>query len=196
MENIIEILHVPFYFVRHGQTDWNQEHKIMGQADIPLNTVGLEQAQIVAKNIAHLEISHIVSSPLKKAIQTSEIIAESHKTIIVIDDLKERSMGVLQGRYKKDVGEWIESLAMGAGIEGAELATEFLVRVGAGINAALEGHSGKGPVFIVAHGGVYRALLCILDAEAADLKAKNCGVYFFSPPNLDSNRWMVKSLFE
>jgi len=47
MKNIIKIPHVPFYFVRHGQTDWNKENKVMGQIDIPLNATGLEQAQVV-----------------------------------------------------------------------------------------------------------------------------------------------------
>jgi probable phosphoglycerate mutase len=48
------ILKKIFYFVRHGQTDWNT--KGVEQSDIPLNEVGFKQAQIVAKNIAHLSI--------------------------------------------------------------------------------------------------------------------------------------------
>lgn len=39
---------IPFYFVRHGQTDWNSEGKLMGQNDIPLNNIGIKQAQEVA----------------------------------------------------------------------------------------------------------------------------------------------------
>ena len=33
-----------FYFIHHGETDWNREHRGMGQKDIPLNERGLAQA--------------------------------------------------------------------------------------------------------------------------------------------------------
>ena len=34
----------PFYFLRHGQTDWNLQHKLMGNQDVELNEAGREQA--------------------------------------------------------------------------------------------------------------------------------------------------------
>ena len=33
------------YFVRHGQTNWNAEHRLQGQADVPLNALGRAQAE-------------------------------------------------------------------------------------------------------------------------------------------------------
>jgi len=38
-----------FYFLRHGETDWNKQQKIMGQSDIPLNKTGVLQARTVAE---------------------------------------------------------------------------------------------------------------------------------------------------
>jgi probable phosphoglycerate mutase len=67
-------LHKSFYFVRHGETDWNKAKKIMGQSDIPLNENGILQAQAVAEKIQALAIDVIVSSPLKRAWTTAEII--------------------------------------------------------------------------------------------------------------------------
>lgn len=203
MENKIKISHVPFYFVRHGQTDWNREDKVMGQIDIPLNAVGLEQAQVVAKNIAHLEISHIVSSPLKRAMQTSEIIkANINRPITVIDELKQNALGILEGRNKAEllygttIGNLIEHWKMGGDIEDAEHWSNFVSRIAIGLNFALAINPDEKPILIVAHKPVYWALLHILNAQAVDVNAKNCGVYFFRPLDLDSNRWIVNALGE
>ena len=34
----------PFYFIRHGETEWNRRNIVMGSQDIPLNELGLQQA--------------------------------------------------------------------------------------------------------------------------------------------------------
>lgn len=203
MENKIKIPHRPFYFVRHGQTDWNRENKIMGHIDIPLNEVGIKQAQIVAKNITHIEISHIVSSPLKRAKQTAEIIAAAlNKPITVIDELTQNALGILEGRHKAEllygtaIGNLIEHWKMGGDIEGAEHWSDFVSRIAVGLNSALAINFNEKPILIVTHGPVYRALLHILNAQAVDMNAKNCGVYFFNPPDLDSNQWIINALGE
>lgn len=190
------IPHIPFYFVRHGQTDWNKEHKIMGQIDIPLNAVGLQQAQAVAQNIAHLEISRIVSSPLKRAVQTSEIIA-AHMNISItkLDEFTECSLGILEGRYKGDNElALIECWKKGGNIESSEHRSDFTARIAVGLNCALTSSSDKKPILIVAHRPTYWELLHILNAQANDTSAENCSVYFFSPPDLNSNQWVVNAL--
>ena len=65
-----------FYFVRHGQTDWNKVGRIQGLTDIPLNEFGLSQAVEIANHLSKLPISYIYSSPLKRAKMTADIISE------------------------------------------------------------------------------------------------------------------------
>lgn len=202
MENKIKIPHTPFYFVRHGQTDYNKDNKIMGQIDIPLNEVGLEQAQNIAKNIARLNISHIISSPLKRALQTSEIIASTiNKPVTVIDELMQNYLGIWEGRNKEEflnetgIENLFKHLKEGGNIEGAESWINFVSRISVGLSSALTKtiHNDT-PILIVAHKPTYWAISHILNAKIVEIEAKNCGVYFFSPPDSDSNQWTVSAL--
>lgn len=204
MKNKINIPHVPFYFVRHGQTDYNKDNKIMGQIDIPLNEVGLEQAQTVAKSIARLEISHIISSPLKRALQTSEIIASTiNKPFIVIDELMQNHLGIWEGRSKEEflnetgIENLFEHWKMGGDIEGAESWINFVSRISVGLSSALtKTMHHENPILIVGHKPTYWAISQILNAKIVEIEAKNCGVYFFTPPASDSNQWIVSALGE
>ncbi len=64
------LLEKDFYFVRHGQTDWNLAHRAQGQSDIPLNAEGRRQARDAAKAAAQLKIGTICCSPLSRAVET------------------------------------------------------------------------------------------------------------------------------
>lgn len=202
MENKIKIPHVPFYFVRHGQTEYNKDNKIMGQIDIPLNEVGLHQAQVVAKTLQHLEISHIISSPLKRAQQTSEIIAATlNRSITVIDELTQNYLGIWEGRNKEEfinetgIENLFEHLKMGGDVEGAESWDNFVSRISVGLSSALtKTIHNENPILIVAHKPTYWAISHILNAQIVEIDAKNCGVYFFTPPTSDSNRWIVSEI--
>ncbi len=89
------------YVMRHGQTDFNKENKWMGLLDIPLNENGISQALSSINYIKSLNIDIIYCSELKRAIQTSKIIANELNLPILIDRrLNERSLGSLEGRIK------------------------------------------------------------------------------------------------
>jgi broad specificity phosphatase PhoE len=53
---------VAFWFIRHGETDWNAQNLSQGDVDIPLNAVGRAQAQSAAALMQGHEIVTIVSS--------------------------------------------------------------------------------------------------------------------------------------
>jgi probable phosphoglycerate mutase len=65
------------YFIRHGQTDWNAEHRLQGQADIELNAVGRAQAERNGRRLAELigdpQAFDFVASPLSRTRETMEL---------------------------------------------------------------------------------------------------------------------------
>ncbi|MBR4422096.1 MAG: histidine phosphatase family protein [Erysipelotrichaceae bacterium] len=91
-----------YYLVRHGQTDWNNEKRMQGHADIPLNQTGIMQINELAERIIKEGISfdRLIASPLARAKKSAEIIAEKtgfHKDILFDEDFIERDCGLLEG---------------------------------------------------------------------------------------------------
>ena len=72
---------VEWYFVRHGQTDWNATDRIQGQEDAPLNDHGRGQARANGERFAtlwrHDEPPHMVVSPLSRTRETADIFREA-----------------------------------------------------------------------------------------------------------------------
>lgn len=86
------------YLVRHGQTDANVERRFAGFTDVPLNQVGIEQAERIAKILKDAPIEYIVSSDLVRARKTAEIINQYHGLNINIDrQLREVNFGKFEG---------------------------------------------------------------------------------------------------
>src|SRR5690554_3316332 len=63
-------------FIRHGQTDWNAALKMQGTSDIPLNETGRQQARDAVNVLADAGWEVIVSSPLSRARETAQIVAD------------------------------------------------------------------------------------------------------------------------
>jgi Histidine phosphatase superfamily (branch 1) len=60
--------HQPFYFLRHGQTDWNLQGRLQGHTDMPLNATGLAHARAAADMLDDKSIDIIIISPLLRAL--------------------------------------------------------------------------------------------------------------------------------
>ena len=57
------------YFIRHGETDENRQGLIQGHLDTDLNAIGLEQSEVVAKELRSLPFDAGFSSDLKRAMK-------------------------------------------------------------------------------------------------------------------------------
>jgi 2,3-bisphosphoglycerate-dependent phosphoglycerate mutase len=143
----------PFYYLRHGETDWNRAHRAQGHNDIPLNATGVAQAHAAQAPLTLCAIATICTSPLARARRTAEIVNERlRRPLVVIDALKECALGVGEGQVR---GDWFQAWQRGEPVEGAEPYEAFIARALGGINQALVQ---PGPVLIVAHAGVYWAV--------------------------------------
>jgi len=152
----------PFWFLRHGETDWNAQGLSQGRTDIPLNAVGLAQARRAARTLAPLGIASIVASPLLRARVTAEIAGEALGLPVALDEgLAEVNFGVQEGQ---PMGDWYDDWIAGTYTpDGAETFAGLRARAVAAVNRAVVRPA---PVLVVAHGALFRAL-----RQAAGLEA-------------------------
>ncbi len=93
------------FIVRHGETDWNVEHKFQGEVDVPLNQNGLDQAQRIASRLRLEHFDVIYSSPLSRALETGKSIAKYHPRapFLIEHELREVSFGSWEGKTWADI---------------------------------------------------------------------------------------------
>lgn len=91
---------------RHGQTDYNLQHRFQGQSDVPLNAVGRQEAAQAAPYLAALRPSALYSSDLSRATETAEALARLTGLPVQLDkDLRERNGGVWEGLTEREISE-------------------------------------------------------------------------------------------
>jgi len=189
-----------FYFIRHGETDWNKEQRFQGTMDIPLNNTGREQARLAAQNTFHLPIDMIVSSTLSRAYETAEIInSKLQKPLLTDKRLVEKAYGIFEGMEKTAREKWAEeaiknnpNIAIEANgfplPDGAEPYNEFKSRILDAINDYLSTYQHKNILF-VAHAGVYRALH--REIKGVMHQPENARPFLFDK---DNDKWEIKKL--
>jgi len=118
------------YLVRHGQTDANK-HCYAGREDVPLNDKGYKQAAALANEFGDKTISRIVCSPLRRAVQTAQPLADSKKVSIQLNPLLvELDFGVLQGQKKAEHRLVLRREHLYQPIKGGESLFDLWQRVG------------------------------------------------------------------
>jgi probable phosphoglycerate mutase len=93
------------YVARHGITDYNKQGCYLGRTDISLNENGRKQAVETKQHLDKLNIDIVISSPLKRTLETTEIIKPNHSEIISEMAFIERSVGVYEGLTKDEAKE-------------------------------------------------------------------------------------------
>jgi broad specificity phosphatase PhoE len=155
---------------RHGETDWNRESRFQGHADPPLNDLGRQQAAELADALANEELAAVYSSPLRRALETAEIVAARHELrAIPVEGLREVDVGSWQGltrdeveqRFPDQFDRWLD---YGQGWNDGESYEQMGLRVIAALQELAARHDG-GQIVALTHGGPIRAAL----AQAAGI---------------------------
>src|SRR5690348_14903819 len=182
----VPLTRTPFWFLRHGETDWNARGISQGNVDIPLNATGLAQARSAANMLRHRGIATIVSSPLSRAKVTADIVAEALGLPVQIDrDLREVAFGVQEGQGMSD---WFAGWLQGTFTpEGAESFATLRQRAVAGLNRAL---ALPPPVLVVGHGALFRAIRSAMGVEPTR-RTQNAMPIFCAPPAPGGTAWSL-----
>lgn len=89
------------WLVRHCATEWNRAGIKFGRLDPPLDIEGLDDAETLATFFDSEVVGRVISSPLKRAVQTAEAIATRRGlTVEIDDDLIEASHGRAEGLHE------------------------------------------------------------------------------------------------
>jgi broad specificity phosphatase PhoE len=187
-----------FYFIRHGQTDWNAERRLQGQLDIPLNDVGrLQSAQSGSTLRGLIAADHkvpahfaFIASPLSRARETMQtlrgVLGLPREGYTVEPRLAEMSFGRWEGLTYPEVRALDGQVLLLRGRDKwnfvppqGESYAHLFMRV-------REWHASvEGDVIVAAHGGVARVLMVLFgvrtpeDAPRGDVEQGV--VYEFGP---------------
>ncbi len=155
------------YLVRHGQTAWNREEIFRGRSDVPLDETGLRQAELAGLYFKELKIYAIYSSPLSRAWQTAEKIAEPHGLRVQpLQGIIDMSFGKWEGHPHEEIKRmdpetyrlWREEPHR-AKLPGGETLDEVRDRAMAALEEVIQIHP-EGTIVLVSHRVVNKVLLC------------------------------------
>lgn len=160
---------IMLYIMRHGKTEWNQQHKMQGRTDIPLNDDGRKMAENARDEYLDVHFDVCYSSPLIRAKETAEIVLRNRNIPIITDDrLMEMSFGSYEGLANsfqipdcpinilfKGPALYTESVG------GSETFEELFARTGSFVSEIVipEVNDGK-DILIVGHGAMNSAIIC------------------------------------
>ncbi len=173
-----------FYFVRHGETDWNSMARFQGRNDIPLNEAGLKQAATVALRLEQCRAAAVVTSPLSRARRVAEIIAGDNRKIVVCDELTEQYFGAWERMTLSDIrvkynDEYKAWLAGTGNVPDGEREIEIFDRALRVVEKLREIEDEE--TIVVSHGGILRyVLLAWLRGECSPIfwrmRLDNCSI--------------------
>ena len=160
------------YFVRHGESEANLLHEFSNSGfRHPLTERGTAQARALAGTLAGLPVEQIYSSPVMRAVQTAQILAESlHAPLEITEALREWSVGIYEGttdpvgwEWHRQVQEdWFVHHQYEHKMPGGESFLEIRDRFVPFIEKLVGDGTSERTVVLVSHGALYTAMLPVV----------------------------------
>jgi broad specificity phosphatase PhoE len=162
-----------FYFVRHGESEANRLHEISNRGQKHgLTAKGREQVATLAAQLAPGHITQLFTSPLLRATQTADILADALGLPYQITDaLREYDCGILEGKsdgaaweqYRQLRSAWIDDHHWEARIERGESFRDMEQRFVPFIPQLLQQTDSPGSaIMLIGHGGLYACMLPLI----------------------------------
>jgi broad specificity phosphatase PhoE len=157
------------YLVRHGQTAWNKEEIFRGRTDVPLDETGLKQAELAGEYFKGVEIHSIYSSPLSRAWQTAQKIAQFHQLKVeLLDGILDMSFGDWEGHAHQEIRKmdsetyrrWVDFPHLVV-LPGGESLDDVKGRAMVALEEVIRKHSGK-TLVLVSHRVVCKVMICAI----------------------------------
>lgn len=147
------------FLLRHGRTALNAGGQLRGRLDVPLDEVGMAEADRLGDTFSTVGLAVVVSGPLQRATTTAAAVARRHGLQVETDSgLADRDWGPWAGHAESEVAARFGTAEAAPGVEPFE---QFLSRILEAVHR-LTARAGGGPVMAVAHDAVNRALLAHL----------------------------------
>ena len=153
--------------VRHGETEWNRVERFRGRTDIELNGTGRRQARAAAQRLSDWQIGAIYSSPLKRALQTAQPIAEACGLgVAVLEGIADVDYGAWAGlsgeearvQYPDAYQTWVHTPLLARFPQGESL-RQVQARSWSALEEISSAHEGE-TILLVSHVVVNRVLIC------------------------------------
>ncbi len=167
-----------FYFLRHGKTAFNNTIQKIDHDNISLSDAGILEVQMIQSTIQSLPIKSICYSPLKRAVETKEILFKNTRlpsyevaelgesSTLIWDDMTSNIDGIFPPHVEK-----------------------FMQQTMVGIERVL---SYKSPSIMISHGGIHWAICLLLNVQNYDKFAKNAAPGYFYMDEKDN--WHAESM--
>lgn len=157
------------YLIRHGITEWNNQRRFQGQADIPMSPAGIKQIEKLANRLeGEPGLLKLYCSKMKRAMMTADIIGRKLDMVpVAVPNLEEISVGGWSGRgfdeIEREESELYYKWQSGEStfcIPGGESTAQVQKRAVDEIMPLIENETGS--ILLVAHGIVIKTILCAL----------------------------------
>ena len=146
------------YVARHGETGWNALNKVCGRTDVSLTDKGIMQAERLAEEALKAGVEVIISSPMKRALQTAEPASRLCDVPIITDGrLIEMDYGIYEGVDRSDKDYLANKRSFAYRYPKGESMLQVAARVYHFLDETKEKFPGK-KVLLVCHGGVCRII--------------------------------------